>query len=45
MSAIKEIAWLLSMVSAIVGTTMVAVGMTEELLAITRSTVCRTFKR
>jgi hypothetical protein len=45
MSAIKEFAWVLSIISATVGTTMVAAGMTEELRAIARSTLRRTFKR
>jgi len=45
MSTIKEFAWVLSTISAVIGTTMVAGGMTEELRAIARSTLRRTFKR
>jgi hypothetical protein len=44
-SAIKEVAWTLSTIAAIIGTTMVAAGMIEELPDILRSTFRRTIKR
>jgi hypothetical protein len=45
MSAIKDFAWVLSIIAATVGTTLVAAGMTEELRAIAQSTLRRNFKR